>query len=234
MEDILAQLQAANPHLTIYPVTDPRFARYGRVLDLFDPEEVIKRARNILPTSDEVVYEPSVPALEAPSAFKAAIQCQVFGGLPIQAGWCYGKNSRMGALEYHKGVEVIVCLTDVVLLLGDMRDIVYDVYDEEEQITYDTRRVEAFYAPEGAVLEFHAWCLHFAPIQVKKDGSFATLVYLPQDTNRALHFSVYRKGEARLLFAMNKWLIAHPKAEGLLAQGAYAGLVGEDIVVNPV
>jgi len=230
MDDTLTQLQAANPHLTIYPVTDPRFARYGRVLDLLDPTEIIRRAEAILPQSDQVVYEPSVAALEAPSAFNVAVQCQIFGGMPIQVGWCYGKNSRMGALEYHKGIEVNVCLTEVVLLVGDMRDIAY----EEEEITYDTRRVEAFYAPQGTVIEFHAWCLHFAPIHVRRDGSFATLVYLPLDTNKNLHFGVYRKGEAKLLFAINKWLIAHPTAEGLIAQGAYAGLVGEDIVINPV
>jgi len=229
MNEILSRLQAANPALGIRPVSDPSFARYGRMLGDLDAGEIIARARAILPASEGVVYEPSVAALEAPCAFSTAVQQAIFGGLPVQVGWCYGRNLRLGALEYHKGIEVNVCLTEVVLLVGDLRDVQFG-----EAITYDTRQVAAFYAPAGAVLEFHAWNLHFAPIHARQGQGFATLVYLPRNTNTDLTYQVPSVGENKLLFAVNKWLLAHPQAAGLLAQGAYAGLTGSDLTVTPV
>lgn len=84
------------------------------------------------------------------------------------------------------------------------------------------------------MVEFSPWNLHFAPIHVAKGGSFATLVYLPRGTNEPLTFSVDKVGENKLLFAANKWLIVHPEAEALVEQGAYPGMVGDDIYVNPI
>ena len=229
MSDILSRLRAANPALNLLPVSDIAFGRYGRHLTRYDPAEVIARAKAILPGSEGVVYEPSVPALETPSAFTTAIVNEVFGGMPTQVGWCYGRNLRMGGLEYHKGSEVNVCLTDVVLLVGHVQDITFG-----EEIRYDTRQVAAFYAPAGTVIELSPWNLHYAPIHTTEGGSFATLVYLPRGTNEPLTFSVPQVGENRLLFAVNKWLLAHPDVEDLVKAGAYPGLVGADIVVTPV
>jgi hypothetical protein len=228
MSTTLARLRAANPGLNLMTVADAAFARYGRLLSAWDPQEMLRRAKAILPASNKVVYAPSVAELEVPCALNTAIQQAVYGGMPVQVGWCFGVNSRMGALEYHKGVEVNVCLTDVVLLMGDARDISFG-----DEIRYDTRNVAAFYAPEGAVIECHAWNLHFAPMHTLAGGSFATLVYLPKGTNERLPFAVPKTGEGRLLFGVNKWLIAHPGVQGLMAQGAYPALVGDDIVVQP-
>jgi hypothetical protein len=229
MSDIVERLQAANPNVSIRSVNHPAFARYGRVLDRFDASEMIARAKEILPGSEEIVYEPSVPALEEPSALNTAIATQVYGGMDVQVGWCYGRNLQMAGLEYHKGIEVNVCLTETLLLVGDQRDIAY-----ADEPTYDTRLVEGFYAPAGCVVEFHPWNLHFAPIHVAEGGSFATLVYLPRRTNTDIAFEVERVGEAKLLFAVNKWLLVHPDAADLIGQGAYPGLVGDDIFVTPV
>jgi len=229
MSEIVARLQAANPRLTIRSVEHPTFLRYGRVLDRLDPGAMIARARAILPTTQAVAYEPSVPALEEPSALNTAIINEVYGGMDTQVGWCYGSNLQMGALEYHKGSEVNVCLTEALLLVGDQRDIAYG-----DNPTYDTRLVEAFYAPEGCVVEFHPWNLHYAPIHVARGGAFATLVYLPRNTNTELTYQVEPVGENKLLFAVNKWLLAHPAVSDLAAQGAHPGLVGDDIVITPV
>jgi len=229
MSDTLQQLQKANPQLNIRSVADPAFQRYGRLLTRYDPSEVIAQAKAILPKTEGIVYETSVPALEAPTAFTRAIIAEVYGGMPVQVGWCYGQNLQMAGLEYHKGNEVNVCLTDVVLLVGHVQDIVWG-----EEITYDTRQVAAFYAPAGSVVELPAWNLHFAPIHVRRGGSFATLVYLPKGTNEPLPYTVEKVGENKLLFAINKWLLVHPDAQALVAQGAYPGLVGADIFVKPV
>jgi len=229
MNETLIELQAANPRLNILDVSAREFGRYGRVLRGYDPSEVVTRARAILPHSEDIVYEPSVPALEEPAAFNTAMAQEVYGGMPMQVGWCYGKNLQMAGLEYHKGTEIVVCLSDVVLLVGDLQDVAFG-----DGITYDTSKVAAFYAPEGSVIEVFPWCLHFAPIHVCEGGRFATLVYLPKGTNEPLSYEVGKVGENRLLFAVNKWLIAHPDARALVADGAYPGMVGDDIFVNPV
>ncbi len=229
MENVLERLQDANPDLNILPVEYPEFAKYGRLLRQYNAAEMIERALAILPNSEKVVYEPSVPALEVHSQLNDAVEREVYGGMPVQVGWCYGQNLQMAGLEYHKGSEINVCLTDVLLLVGDERDIVY-----EESISYPTSSVAAFYAQKGSVVEFHPWNLHYAPLHVRQGGSFATLVYLPRGTNYALPYSVPQVGENRLLFAVNKWLLIHPDQKDTIAQGAYPGLLGNDIFVTPV
>lgn len=228
MESRLNRLQAANPALPILPVNNPAFGRFGRLL-AYDASEMISRALAIVPQTRKIVYEPSVPALEVESRLNREIEREVYGGMPVQIGWCYGQNLQMAGLEYHKGSEVNVCLTDVVILVGDERDIEYG-----ERITLPTSLVAAFYAPQGSVVEFHPWNLHYAPLHVEQGGFFATLVYLPRGTNYPLPFQVPPQGENRLLFAVNKWLLIHPDQKETIAQGAYPGLVGPDIIINPI
>ncbi|NMC34247.1 MAG: DUF4867 family protein [Veillonellaceae bacterium] len=229
MSDILSQLRAANPALNLLSVAAVEFGRYGRLLARYDAGEMIARAQAIVPETDGVAYEPSVPALEQPSALNEQLAREVYGGMPIQVGWCYGANLQMAGLEYHKGTEIDVCLTDQILLVGHVGDICYG-----QEISYDTRKVAAFFAPAGSVLELPAWNLHFAPAHVRTGGRFATLVYLPRGTNEDLPFQVPPIGENKLLFAVNKWLLVHPGATALVQQGAYPGLKGDDIFVKPV
>jgi len=233
MTELYHQLRAANPNLNILPVGDPAFRRYGRLLTAYDATEMIVRATEILPQVSGVAYEPSVAALEAPSVLNQAIAQEVFGGMPTQVGWCYGQNLALNALEYHRGSEVNVCITDVVLLVGHVQDICWGDDENLGRITYDTAKVAAFYAPAGAVVELSPWNLHYAPIHCKAGGSFATLVYLPKGTNEPLPFAAPAVGESRLLFAVNKWLLAHPDAASLQEANAYAGLVGENLTVTP-
>jgi len=229
MKETLLKLQAANPDLGLLSISAPEFRRYGRVLTRYDATEVIERAKRILPETRGIVYETSVAALEKTAAFSRGVAREVYGGMPVQVGWCYGQNLQMAALEYHKGTEINVCLTDVILLVGHVQGITYG-----DKVSYDTNRVAAFYAPEGTVVELPPWNLHFAPIHVHKGGSFATLVYLPKGTNESLPYCVEKAEESRLLFAVNKWLIAHPDATELIEQGAYPGLVGDDIYVKAI
>ena len=93
--------------------------------------------------------------------------------------------------------------TDMVLLLGAQQDIDLDNY------TYDTQKVEAFLVPKGAAIEVYATTLHYAPCHVSGEG-FRSVVVLSRDTNTDLDFVPQKKGEDALLFAKNKWLVAHP------------------------
>jgi len=229
MTDTLKKLRAANPDLDIKAIDDPAFLEFGRLLTRFDPAEMIARAKALDPQVTGVAYEPSVAALEASCDCNRAIAREVFGGMPVQVGWCYGQNLEMNALEYHKGIEVNICATDVVLLVGNALDITWG-----QKITFSSAKVAAFYAPAGSVVEFHCWNLHYAPIHVKAGDDFLTLVYLPKGTNEPLPYTFDKVGENQLLFAVNKWLIAHPDVQSLSDDGAYPGIIGADIKLNPI
>ena len=76
-------------------------------------------------------------------------------------------------------------------------------------------------------MELYATTLHFAPCSVNGQ-EFRCGVVLPKGTNEPLPFKLTGKGEDRLLFAVNKWLIAH-KESGLEKDGAWIGLTGKNV-----
>ena len=82
--------------------------------------------------------------------------------------------------------------------------------------------------PAGVLVEVYATSLHYAPCQTDSEG-FQVLVVLPKGTNgvKPEQAKVYG-GDDKLLWACNKWLIAHPET-GEAAEGAFAGLIGENI-----
>lgn len=204
--------------MNIQKVTDHAFGRYGRILEGYDFTGILKEMEHT-PLQKEVIYVPSVEALEAlPEA--ESFQNRAFGGLPIQIGYCNGDNHRLNALEYHRSSEINLAVTDMILLLGAQQDI-------GEDDTYDTSLAEAFFVPAGTAVELYATTLHYAPCSAAK-GGFRCVVVLPAGTNAALAFPAKKEGEGRLLTAINKWLIAHEDA-GI--EGAFCGLKGENITV---
>lgn len=101
-----------------------------------------------------------------------------YGEMPIQIGYCNGRNSRLNALEYHKDSEVNVMATDAILLLGLRSEL-------EEDYTLDTKKVKAFLVPAGTAVEIYATSLHYAPCGV--DGKpFQVAIVLPKGTNYPL------------------------------------------------
>jgi hypothetical protein len=79
-------------------------------------------------------------------------------------------------------------------------------------------------------VELYATTLHYAPCSV--DGKeFRCGVVLPRHTNEELAGdSSKAQGEERLLFAENKWLIAHEES-GLEEDGAWIGLKGKNLSI---
>jgi hypothetical protein len=228
-EDVLAKLRAANPKMAIKHISDPSFTRFGRYLPQYDASEMVARTEAIVPKTDRVAYETSVKALEEPSALNTALIQEVYGGMDTQIGWCYGHNSSLNGVEYHRGTEINVCVTDCVFLMGHVQDVEFG-----EEIRYDTADVRAFYAPRGSVIEFSPWNLHMAPIHVHEGEQFCALVYLPRGTNEKLPFAVPQVGENRLLRAVNKWMMGHPSLERMIQFGVYPGLVGENPTVKAI
>lgn len=146
---------------------------------------------------------------------------RAFGGLPVLIGYCNGHNKKLNALEYHRNSEINVAVTDLVLLIGHQQDI-------EEDLTYDTSKVEAFLVPAGTGIEVYATTLHYAPCHVNESG-FQCVVVLPRGTNTEIDFPVPGDGEDGLMTARNKWLIAHEDAK---IEGAFNGLKGENITLD--
>ena len=202
-------------------VTDKEFAVYGRVLDV-DVNEFVDVMKDVPVVSEGTMYEPSVGAFEALPLAKTLEQ-ESFGFLPIEFGHCSGYNNKLNALEYHRSSEIDIAATDLILLVGRQQDIDVSSY------TYDTARVEAFFVPAGTAVELYATTLHFAPCSV--DGKeFRCGVVLPKGTNEPLPEKGGGHGENSLLFAINKWLIAHEES-GLQKDKAWIGLVGENIQI---
>ena len=206
--------------IKIQNVTDPSFQKYGRILTAdYNVAELIDKMQE-MPCPEDVVYEPSVAELEALPIMKTFTD-SLYGGLPIQIGYCNGHNRLLNAVEYHRSSEVNVAATDLILLIGMQQDI-------EADFTYDTKNIEAFLVPTGTMIEVYATTLHYAPCSV--DGQeFRCVVVLPKDTNLDLEVKPEGAKEDKLLAARNKWLIGHEEA-GIA--GAFNGLKGENISVD--
>ena len=199
-------------------VTDKAFTKYGRVLEL-DCREISTVMETSTPLPDDVVYTPSEPRLENLSAFKV-LEEEIYGGMPIQFGYCNGDNHLLNAVEYHRSSEVDIAITDLILILGWQPDV--DLKD----YSYDTGKMELFFVPAGTSVELYATTLHYAPCSA--GGKFRCGIVLPKGTNEELKVRLEKKGENKLLFAVNKWLIAH-KESGLETVGAFIGLTGKNL-----
>lgn len=204
--------------MKIQSVFDAAFAPYGKVIRGLDTAE-LERAMEQTPCPDgATVYVPGDEKLEALPIMKLLSE-QVYGGMPIQIGYCNGDNHVMNCLEYHRDSEVNLACADLILLLGKEGDIDFENY------AYDTARVEAFLAPKGTLIEVYATTLHYAPINA--GGKFRCVVVLPKGTNTDLEFKPDPAGESRLLTATNKWLLAHADAPEA-KNGAVVALKGEN------
>ena len=203
-------------------VSDKEFASYGRVHAGYDVKG-LKAAMAAIPLPEAgLSYVPSIPELEKAECFPQLTD-EAFGGLPIQVGMCWGHNTRLNCLEYHRCSGSNLGTHPFVLLLAHQWDV--------EKGTLDTGRVEAFYVPAGVLVEVYATTLHHAPCHVEEADGFRVAVVLPKGTNTALPERGEAPGEARLLAARNKWLLAHPDSPEA-ARGAWVGLTGEDLDIK--
>lgn len=208
--------------MIIKKITDSDFKKYGQVLKNYDCSEIIEKMKSSTPLPSDVVYEPSIKELEE-LKIAEELRKREFGELPIQIGYCNGNNYILNAVEYHRTSEINIAVTDLILLIGCQKDI-------EDDFSYDTSKIEAFQVPAGTIIEVYATTLHYAPCNANEAG-FKCVVVLPRDTNLPLEEKIEKTGEDALLFAKNKWLIGH-KDTDLGAQGAFIGLVGENISIK--
>lgn len=206
--------------MRIHSVFDPEFKAYGQIVTGLDETvQEILAALKTTPLPEGVGYVPTDPDLqELPAAVEVSEHC--FGGMPVQLGWCNGHNTRLNCLEYHRDSEFNLGTEDFILLLGLQGDIVDGVLD--------TATIKAFKAPAGVLIEVFATALHYAPCHCDPEKGFRVMVALPMGTNTEKPGITPKSPEDKLLWARNKWLLAHPES-GEAKQGAHIGLAGENI-----
>ena len=206
--------------MKIHSVFDPAFKRYGQVVEgLPDTVSELLEALQKTPLPEGTGYVPEEPLLqELPAAVEISEHC--YGGMPVQLGWCNGHNTRLNCLEYHRDSEFNLGTEDFILLLAKQ--------EESSEGTLDTSLVRAFRVPAGTLVEVYATTLHYAPCHVDEDKGFRVLVALPKGTNTEKPDITPLTAEDKMLWACNKWLLAHPDSNEAKA-GAYVGLSGENI-----
>lgn len=108
--------------MKIYSVLDPEFRPYGRVLEGYDTAPLTAALEEKTPLPDGVEYVPSEAALELLPVM-AQIRDNVYGGMPVQLGWCNGHNTKLNCLEYHRDSEINLGSRDFILLLAKEEEI---------------------------------------------------------------------------------------------------------------
>ena len=205
--------------MKVFSVYDAEFAPYGKVLEGYDTKELLEAMNQIALPETGTSYEPGIASLEATDIF-CDFTNRAYGGMPVQLGMCWGRNTKLNCLEYHKDSEINIGSEDFILLLAKEDEIVNG--------ELDTAVVKAFLAPAGAAVEVYATTLHYAPCHVDAEKGFRTAVVLPRGTNTYVPVIEAANLEDKLLRARNKWLIAHPEAPEA-QDGAYVGLKGKNI-----
>ena len=209
--------------MKIYSVFDAEFAPYGRVMEGYDTRPLLEAMRRFPLPESGTAYEPSLFELESLGIY-SALRNSAFGGMPVQIGMCWGRNTCLNCLEYHRDSELNVGVGDFILLLA-RRD------EMDAGFTLDTGKVKAFRVPAGVLVEVYATTLHYAPCHVDAQAGFRVAVVLPRGTNGPRPSLSLVSPEDALLRARTKWLIAHPESAEA-ADGAFAGLTGENIDIS--
>lgn len=205
--------------MKIGSVSDLEFKPYGKVLDGYDFSELLSILKKTPCPADRVLYVLSEDEFEKLPVAKE-LEERFYGGMPIQIGYCNGHNGTLNCLEYHRDSEVDIFGTDAVLLLASESEL------EEGMISSSC--VKAFRVPAGTAVELFATTLHYAPCTENFKSCFQTVIVLPRGTNTKRPKAEIKSAEDRLLWARNKWLVAHPDSAEA-KEGAAVGIFGENL-----
>lgn len=215
--------------MKIKSVFSHSFEKYGKVITGYDTKELLEKLDSTTKKPDNaVIYEPGDAGLESLSIAKE-FSTNCYGGMPIQVGYCNGNNTKLNCLEYHRGSELNIPSNDMILLLAPLQNV------KNGKISSDS--VEAFLVPKGTIVQVYETTLHYAPCnaltvtgEVSKEG-FRVIVVLPKDTNTAKPEISAHNTEDKMLWAKNKWLIAHPESSEAKS-GAFVGILGKNIDIS--
>ena len=204
--------------MTIYHVSDDAFRPYGRIVEGYNTQGILEALKKT-PVPENTIYTPREDALhQAEHAEEVGIG--LFGGMPFQFGYCNGHNTKLNCLEFHRDSEFNLGTEDFILLIAKQGEIVNG--------RLDTSCVKAFRVPAGVLVEVYATTLHYAPCHVDPEKGFQVLVALPEGTNTDFRPEDGANIMDKMLWARNKWLLAHADSDEA-AQGAKVALTGENI-----
>ncbi len=206
--------------MEIKPVTSESFRLYGRIINEYDYDEMLKKLEELtdMPVLLQVLVQKVHILLNLLAYEDLSNNC--FGGMPIEIGYCNGTNTKLNCFEYHRDSEIDVAANDAVLLVALKQDIV------DGKI--NSSKTEAFLCPKGTAVELYSTTLHYAPCSAKKGEGFRVAIILPKGTNEDMPDITVKNEEDKYLWARNKWLVAHASTSEA-AQGAHIGIIGENI-----
>ena len=209
---MLKRLNRLNPDLNIYSADDRENThKYGKKVNYdFSIEIEFVEYETKIPDEGNI-YLPHLAGIE----YKH-ISNNFYGTMPVQVGVCHGNNSKLNGLEYHMGSEIVVAVTDLVLLVAHQNMMIED--------TIDSKHVEGIYLEAGEAFEIYQTTLHFSPTKVNEDG-FMSIIILLDGTN----YDLVEDCEDKLLFKTNKWLIVHQEHKDRTGTGAEVGIYGDNI-----
>ena len=208
--------------MKIGSIYDSSFKSYGQILTGCNTAGLCAAMESIPLPESGVAYEPSIASLELNAIF-GQLQNNAYGGMPVQIGMCWGRNTKLNCLEYHRDSEINIGTGDFILLLAKQDEIV------DGQL--DTAHIRAFRVPAGVAVEIYATTLHYAPCHVSEAEGFRVAVVLPKGTNEAKPTITPLNEEDKCLWARNKWLLAHPDSDEA-HRGAMIRLSGPNISTN--
>ena len=211
--------------MKIYSVNDPEFKPYGRVVTGLEAAKAeILQALATTPLPEATDYVAEEPVLQKLPAM-VEVSEHLFGGMPVQLGWCNGHNTQLNCLEYHRASEFNLGARDFILLVAHRWEI--------EDGKLDTACVKAFRVPAGTLVEVFNTTLHYTPCMVD-DGGFQVMVALPAGTNGPrpeAAADMPTAGDSYCYWKADKWVLCHadsPKA----AEGGYVGLIGKNLDIT--
>ena len=133
----------------------------------------------------------------------------------------------MNAREYHRCTEILVAADDMLLMLGDLRD----VKRQDGKLSYDTGLIELFVLPAGMAVEMYQTTLHYGPCSAHKEHGYRSVCILPRGVNYAAPSLTANTEEDKAIRCKGTWVIAHPDAPEA-SDGAYIGLTGENLYIE--
>ena len=204
--------------MEIKSIFDAEFSPYGQVHKGYKLDGLLAAMKAIPLPESGTTYQPAIPELEALPIFEL-FGANAYGGMPVQLGMCWGRNTKLNCLEYHRDSEFNVGTHDFILLLAKQDEIVDGMLD--------TAKVRTFRVPAGVLVEVYATTLHYAPCHTDEAEGFRVAVALPRGTNEAKPVIKAITEEDQLLWARNKWLLAHEDSAEA-GQGAAVRLSGDN------
>lgn len=184
--------------MDILQITEKQFSEFGRIVQYDGCLEIVQALEKYTPLPDGVEYVPEESALQNLEATNT-IATSLYGGMPVQFGWCNGHNTKLNCLEYHRDSEFNIGTEDFILLLAKQSDI------RENKI--NSSDVKAFRVPKGVLVEIYATSLHYAPCHTDEKKGFRVMVALPKGTNYAKPEISFHIDEDKLLWADRKSVV---------------------------